>query len=377
MRRYILVTGDFVRTGGMDVANYALADYLARHGEDVHLVTFRASEDLAAYPNVTVHKVPRPLGSHLVGAPLLGAAALLFARSRGARVVVNGGNVPIPAINWVHYVHAAYAPRSAVGWGHDVKERVSHGLARTTERAALRRARRIVANSIRTREDIEGRVGVPPGRTVTVYYGCDPSVLRAVDAGERVAARLRLGWDERPRAVFIGALGNRRKGFDIVWDAWTHVCRDPSWTCKLVVIGQGSELDRWRARCRAEELEDRVDFLGFRKDVPDLLRASDLLIAPSRYEPYGLGVHEALCCGLPAVVSSISGIAERYPQSLKDLVLPDPGDVRGLVEKLRHWRAHESALRQAARLFGETLRARTWDDMAREIHALCESVSWP
>jgi hypothetical protein len=39
MKPYLLVTGDFVKTGGMDRANYALAHYLARQGGEVHLVT--------------------------------------------------------------------------------------------------------------------------------------------------------------------------------------------------------------------------------------------------------------------------------------------------------------------------------------------------
>jgi hypothetical protein len=54
MKSYLLVTGDFVRTGGMDRANFALADYLARQGEQVHLVAYRVAPELLAYPNVTI-----------------------------------------------------------------------------------------------------------------------------------------------------------------------------------------------------------------------------------------------------------------------------------------------------------------------------------
>ncbi|MDK2408772.1 glycosyltransferase [Aphanizomenon sp. PH219] len=54
-----------------------------------------------------------------------------------------------------------------------------------------------------------------------------------------------------------------------------------------------------------------INFLGFRADVPNLLRAADCLVAPTRYEAYDLGVHEALCCGLPAIVSADAGVDER------------------------------------------------------------------
>ena len=68
---WLLVTGDFVQTGGMDIANYMLARHLALSGHEVHLVAHRIADDLAALPGVHVHPVPKPLKSHLLGAPLL------------------------------------------------------------------------------------------------------------------------------------------------------------------------------------------------------------------------------------------------------------------------------------------------------------------
>jgi hypothetical protein len=70
MKSYLLVTGDFVRTGGMDRANFALADYLARQGEQVHLVAHRVAPELLAYPNVTFHRVPKVANSYLLSRSL-------------------------------------------------------------------------------------------------------------------------------------------------------------------------------------------------------------------------------------------------------------------------------------------------------------------
>ena len=70
MKPWLLVAGDFTPLGGMDVANHALARYLAARGE-VHLVTHRAWPDLSRLPTVTVHRVRRPFGSHLLGSPWL------------------------------------------------------------------------------------------------------------------------------------------------------------------------------------------------------------------------------------------------------------------------------------------------------------------
>ena len=110
-------------------------------------------------------------------------------------------------------------------------------------------------------------------------------------------------------------------------------------------------------------------FLGFRRDMPAVFAACDLLIHPARYEAYGLAVHEALCRGLPALVSASAGVAERYPEDLGQLLLQDPTSVTELTERLSGWREDEGIAERVAD-FGSRLRARTWDHMAREIVAL-------
>ena len=58
---FSIVTGDFVPTGGMDRANYALADYIARQGNNLHLVAHRVAPELIDRSNVTFDRVPKPL----------------------------------------------------------------------------------------------------------------------------------------------------------------------------------------------------------------------------------------------------------------------------------------------------------------------------
>ena len=372
---YVLITGDIVQTGGMDAANYALTSYLARSGADLHLVAYRVAPELIAYSNVTVHRVVKPANAYMLGGPVLAAAGLIHSRrlaSRGARVIANGGNCPVRGVNWVHYVHAAYeTPTAATGW-RKTKHRVAHRLNTLAEKTALRAAQVVIANSERTRRQVIDLVGVDPERTHTVYYGVDASKFRPHSPQERLAMRASLGWSlDIPRVVFIGGLGDRRKGFDTLFAAWQVLCRESRWDANLVVIGAGTELSSFRARAKAAGIAGRIDFLGFRSDVPNLLAACDALVSPTRYEAYGLGIHEALCCGLPAIVSASSGIAERYPSALRGLLLPDPEDVQDLAQRLRSWRGRTAELRADVSSFGASLRSRSWDDMAREIAGFC------
>ena len=68
-----------------------------------------------------------------------------------------------------------------------------------------------------------------------------------------------------------------------------------------------------------------------------------------------------------------AGVAERYPDELHYLLLPDPEDADDLARKLRAcalMREHDVV---ALRRFSDDLRARTWDDMAADVERLIEA----
>jgi glycosyltransferase involved in cell wall biosynthesis len=95
-----------------------------------------------------------------------------------------------------------------------------------------------------------------------------------------------------------------------------------------------------------------------------VLAAADLLVSPVRYEPYGLNVQEAICRGVPAVVSRCAGVAERYPADLADMLLNDPDDAGDLVRILRRWLPQRDAWKARVAPLGGQLRANSWEQMA-------------
>lgn len=377
MTSWALASGDFAPYGGMDRANYALARFLAASGRDVHLIAHRVSSDLASRPGVTVHHSPRPFGSHLLGAPLLSRTAATTARRLGpsTRMLSNGGNTRWVAPTWIHYLHAAYAPQVMAG----ARARILAGAGRrqflAREAETISRAPAIICNSARTAEDVRRCYAVEPSRLHVVYYGVDPDEFAAVTADARAAARALLGMDATaPLAIFIGALGDRRKGFDVLFDVWQRLCQDAAWDVNLVVVGVGAEAEAWARRAHEAGLARRVLFLRFRSDVARVLAAADVLVHPARYEAYGLGVHEALCRGLPAIVSAAAGVAERLPDDLRPLTLPDPIAPDDLTARLRLWRSDVEGWRARAAAAGTVLRRRTWDDMAADIAGIVEGA---
>lgn len=75
----------------------------------------------------------------------------------------------------------------------------------------------------------------------------------------------------------------------------------------LLFCGVGAKEEALRALARELGMEERVHFLGFRTDVPDLLAASDVFVFPSLQEGLPVSQMEAMAAGLPCVVSAVRG----------------------------------------------------------------------
>jgi glycosyltransferase involved in cell wall biosynthesis len=377
---WLIVAGDFALTGGMDRANYHLAWHLAaRCDRPVSLVAHRVCPPLANHPRITVHLVPRPRGSHLLGEMFLDrtgrrTAAALKASCPEARIVVNGGNCVWPAINWVHLVHNHYGCADAgAPWWFRLKNRLASLYHRRKEVRALRCSRLVIAQSEATRQHVIEDVGVEPGRVHCIYLGVDPEQYRPIREEERQAARSRFGVSgDAPVFLFVGALGyDLRKGFDTLLTALPRA-RDLLGGPLTLLAAGGGAMDHWRQRIAQRSMSDSVRLLGHVDCVPELLAAGDVFVSPVRYEPYGLNVHEAICRGVPTVVSRSAGVAERYPAELAELLLNNPEDAEELAQRLANAVRNRQEYAPHVRRLGEEWLGYSWDDMAAAMVRLIE-----
>jgi glycosyltransferase involved in cell wall biosynthesis len=361
----------------MDRCNWALALYLANRGDRVHLVCHRAEPDLANNENVIAHLVPRLGGSFLLGEMLLARrgrelAGRIRSQAPTTRVVVNGSNCKWDDINWVHCVHHAWARRdnAAPAW-FKLKSRYARRLACRRELEVMHAAKVLIANSERTRRDLVTLLNIAPGRIHVVYPGAEPA-FTAPTAGRCAAARTWLGRPEpRPLISFVGAMGHdSNKGFDVLFSVWRELCSRPDWDADLIVAGGGRAVEFWRRQVADAGLAQRIIILGFTDRVADVLAATDLLVSPVCYESYGLNVQEAICSGVPAMVTADAGVAERYPTQLRDLLIPDPKDLNALAARLLQWRTAINYWKKAIVPFSQALGRHTLAMMAERIATL-------
>jgi glycosyltransferase involved in cell wall biosynthesis len=375
---WVIIAAGVHQKGGMDKANLALADYLLEREIPVHLVTHSIDPSIEKHPLAKVHLVARPGQSFFLGEFALAARGRKVARQvirkhPSAQVVSNGGNCVWPGVNWAHYVHRAWSGPKRGPFAYRLKDAVAANRARRTEKAAFEQARLIISNSKRTTDELVKYFRVDPERVHTVYLGADPG-WGPVSSGERAASRKLLQVAEsRSVAVFVGGLGfDDRKGFDVLYRAWQKLCARPEWDVDLLVAGTGPAAPEWQAKVKQSGLEDRIRLLGFSDQVKSVLAAADLLISPVRYESYGLNVQEAICRGVPAMVSASAGVAEQYDAGFSPMLLPDPEDAGDLVERLLAWRSNREQWRARFQPFGDRLRSRSWRDTAADFVSIVE-----
>jgi glycosyltransferase involved in cell wall biosynthesis len=129
-----------------------------------------------------------------------------------------------------------------------------------------------------------------------------------------------------------------RKGFDVLLRAAEALL--PS-NPRLHFLVAGPEKDAFpehaaelRARAAAPALGGRFHFLGSRSDVPDLLATADIFALPTRDEPFGLVIAEAMAASLPVVSTRAGGIPEVLGDSDAGILL-EPDDAAGFAEAIR------------------------------------------
>jgi len=160
------------------------------------------------------------------------------------------------------------------------------------DRRAVESAKVVIANSELGARGL--RADYRPARVEVVYNGVDRARFHP-DPQLRAAVRAELGADG-PVAVFLGN-GFARKGLDVAIAALP-----PGWT--LWVVGHDAP---WAA-------PPTVRFLGGAKDPERLLQGGDVMVLPTRYDPFANACLEAMACGLPVITTSANGAAEVLPE---------------------------------------------------------------
>lgn len=183
-----------------------------------------------------------------------------------------------------------------------------------------------VTNSEATRQImLRSAPWLDPSRVSVIHNGIDPAPFRETPP-------LDLGLPGN--AVVIGFVGRfvDWKGVLTLADAWRRV--EPELPdAHLVLAGEGECEGEMRARLDGTR---RVHWIGFRDDVPAVMRALDVLAYPSVMEGFGIAAVEAMAAGIPVIGGDAAALPEVVGHEEQGLLVPphDPEALRAAIKRL-------------------------------------------
>lgn len=180
--------------------------------------------------------------------------------------------------------------------------------------------------------------------------------------------------DNRPPYVFAAGRLVPQKGFDILIRAMASPALA---SLHLRIAGTGPEEERLRTLSRELELADRVQFLGNldRPRLTELLAGATAFALPSRGEPFGIALLEAMAAAVPSVATKAGGIPE-FACDRKNAVLVGVDDANATATALAAT-SFDVKLRATLKENGlRTARRFSWDEIGRQYEELYAPRSW-
>jgi glycosyltransferase involved in cell wall biosynthesis len=202
------------------------------------------------------------------------------------------------------------------------------------------------------------RGGTNPRRIRTIENGIDTARFKP---GTSTLSRAELSIPESHRVVGVIGMFDPVKGHLYLLKAIRQL-RDRGVTdLSCLIVGEGRLEAELREYVNAAGIERNVLFLGYRRDIPNLLSFMDVVVMPSLRESFGIVALEAMAMKVPVIASRIGGLEEVVEHEKTGLLVP-PGDAEALAEAIRGLAANP----EMRRVMGEAGRKRVTERFSIE-----------
>ena len=190
----------------------------------------------------------------------------------------------------------------------------------------------MIAVSESVRRHVADNIGVDEQRIDVIPNGVDASAFTGVDRSD--ARRALLLDATRPVVGLIGRITEQKGQDDFVEAALAIAVDRPEPLFVMVGFAEDAELQqRLRQKIAVFGLSDRIRFLGNRDDMASVYAALDLVVAPSRWEGFGMMLIEAMAAGRPIVATRVGAIPEIVRDG-RTGVLAEPRDAQALARAI-------------------------------------------
>ena len=136
--------------------------------------------------------------------------------------------------------------------------------------------------------------------------------------------------------IYIGQL-IKRKNINLIIHAFKKII-DLYPNIKLAIVGDGPEHYNLLELCKSLSITKNIYFLGFRKDINELLNSSRIFILVSEIEALPASALEAMHCGIPSILTNICDIPGIFIHEFNSLLVP-PNNINAIADAMK--RLHE------------------------------------
>lgn len=162
--------------------------------------------------------------------------------------------------------------------------------------------------------------------------GIDLNKFNPLSKEDKNKLKIEYGFGENDFILFYAGEMSYRKHQDFLIKVLDNIKYKIS-NIKLLLAGKGDRLAEYEEMVIKMGLEDKVIFLGFRKDIHKLLQISDIAVSSSRQEGLPVNVMEAMATGLPLVVSNCRGNRDLVKNDVNGYVI-DLDDVDNFADSI-------------------------------------------
>jgi glycosyltransferase EpsD len=162
--------------------------------------------------------------------------------------------------------------------------------------------------------------------------GINKSKYLPANEDEKSEIRGKNGYSINDFLLIYPAELSKRKNQELLFDIVNEL-KNTIPNLKLLLVGKGELEELYKEKIKSMVLEDYIELLGFRNDIPELLKMSDVLIASSLTEGLPINLIEAMSTGLPIVATNVRGHVDLIENN-KNGFLFSPNNINEVVDKL-------------------------------------------
>lgn len=301
--RIALIHYRLLRNGGLETRLFNYLNEFRALGHEITLVVSKIDPDVELHPEISVvqvdlKRVPKPF-------------RLYFFDRALARIIPEGRFDLSFSLGRTSNQDIVLCPGNHLGYLRAMDRKIPSPIDLLNiflDRKAYRKSRLILAASQMMKDELVELYKVEPYKIEVLLPPIDVERFNQSRKSEKEELRSKYGLTKGKRSLLFLTTGNERKGYPFLLRLMETLTEHP---IELIVAG---------VKPMSSSLPN-VKYIGYSERPEELLLATDALIHPALYEPFGQVITESLQCGTPVIISSMVGAKEIVNEAVGSVII--------------------------------------------------------